>query len=243
MRRRGVTLVELLITVAIIGILTVGISNALSAGLIYERQSQASREVEEARIRFEDRISSLLRSAVLSTDAADASSYFIGSSAGDASVGGSADTVQFISRGQRLPGALLASQDDFETLNQKYGPQGGPAEIQISTAPVGDAPVQQGLFLREQRPADGDPTQGGLERTLDPDVRSIVFEFYDGTAWQPTWDSRTQLQPRLPAAVRVSYSLEGEDDSKPHVLIVRLPLSDVTADNPAGQSTVPGGAQ
>ena len=243
MRRRGVTLMELLVTVAIVGILSVGIANAFSAGLLYERNSQATREIEEGRIRFEDRLTTLIRSAVLSTDATDATSYFIGSESGQGAMGGNSDTLQFITRGQRLPGALLASEDDFETLNHTYGPQGGTTEVQISITPVGDVTDQLGLFLREQRPADGDPTQGGLERNLDPSVRSIGFEFYDGSQWVPTWDSRADTQPRLPAAVRVSYTLDGEDENTPHVLVVRLPLSDVTADNPAVQSSTPGGAQ
>jgi prepilin-type N-terminal cleavage/methylation domain-containing protein len=243
MRSRGVTLLELLVTVAIVAVLAGGIANAFSAGLRYERNSQAAREVEESKIRFEDRLASLLRSAVLSADATDATSYFVGSLAGDGGQNGSADTLQFITRGQKLPGALLASQDDFETINENFGPQGGTSEIQLSTTPVGDASDKQGLFLREQRPADGDPTQGGLENLLDASVRSIGFEFYDGTQWQQTWDSRTETQPRLPAAIRVSYTIDGEDANTPHVLVVRLPLSDVTADNAAIQSSTAGGVQ
>ena len=47
------------------------------------------------------------------------------------------------------------------------------------------------------------------------------------------------LEPRLPSAIRVTYTLEGEDSSR--AMIVRIPLSDVTPENPAGVGL--GGAQ
>jgi prepilin-type N-terminal cleavage/methylation domain-containing protein len=238
MKRRGLTLIELLVAISIVVILAMAITRAYAAGLDHIQHAQATREVDEARLQFEDKLTKLLRSAVLSSNATDTSSFFIGESSGlggGGTLGANADTLVFTAIGARPAGAYLASQDDFETNNQRFGPQGGMAEIQLSTTAVGDAGDKEGLFLREQRPADGDPTQGGMESLMTDQVRSISFEFYDGADWQPLWDTQTQQTPRLPAAIRVSYTLEGDDENQPRVLIVRLPTSDVTADNPVVQ--------
>jgi hypothetical protein len=120
---------------------------------------------------------------------------------------------------------------DFETLNDQYGPQGGVAEIQLSLTPVGQpASSDTGLFLREQRPADSDSSQGGNESLLMPNVTTIQFEFFDGLQWQETWDTITSGSRRIPSAVRVTYQLTGEDQQR--FIIVRLPFSDVTPTNP-----------
>jgi len=78
---------------------------------------------------------------------------------------------------------------------------------------------------------------------LSPDVQSIGFEFYDGTQWVGSWDTTAAGQRRLPAAIRVSYKLTA-DPNTTHVFVVRLPLSDVTPNNPVsngGTTSVPGG--
>jgi hypothetical protein len=136
----------------------------------------------------------------------------------------------FTSLGERLPAEFVTSQDDFETLNQTYGPRGGLTEVSISQSAIGNAPVSTGLYLRKQTPADGDSSQGGFESSLDPDIDSISFEFYNGESWDLTWDSTAMDVPRLPAAVRVTYSRTS--DSVERIFVVRLPLSDVTPDNP-----------
>ena len=86
-----------------------------------------------------------------------------------------------------------------------------------------------GVIIREQHPADGDNTQGGTESVLDPDVTSLTYEFFDGSDWQPTWSTSNGTK-RLPAAVRVTYQVKDEDSQR--VLVIRLPNSDVTTDNP-----------
>jgi prepilin-type N-terminal cleavage/methylation domain-containing protein len=245
MRRRAFTLIELLVTIAIVGILSAAIARAFGAGVDYVERTEARRVEQEGRARFEDQLSALLRRAGLSTDATDTSSYFIASvsgGGGGGTLGGNADTIVFNVRGAPLSGAYLASSDDFETRNERFGPQGGTAEIQLSLTPVGEAGDREGLFIREQRPADGDPTQGGLESVFNDEIRSIGFEFWDGQEWQTTWDTQTQQEPRLPAAIRVSYTFEGDDSNQPRVLIVRLPTSDVTADDPVVEGAGTGGA-
>lgn len=144
---------------------------------------------------------------------------------------GNAQILTLTTVGQRIPIQLLDSADDWETNNTNLGSQGGVAEESISMVAVGDAGSHTGLYLRVQRPADGDPSQGGSEQVLNPDVTAISFEFFDGTTWQPTWDTRT-LTPtkRLPAAVRVTYRFT--NDVQNHVFVVAVPASDVTPNNP-----------
>jgi hypothetical protein len=135
----------------------------------------------------------------------------------------------FTARGERVPSAVLLSQDDFETNNERFGPQGGTAEIAISTTPVGEAGNRTGVFLREQRPADGDETQGGNESVLDPEVTDIRFQFYDGAQWVGDWDT-DETGRRIPAIVRVIYRIADEEQDRN--LFIKLPLSDVTQDDP-----------
>lgn len=242
----GTTLLELVISIAIIGLLTVAVTRAFVAGLSYETNAAASRERALVRDRIEDHLIDLFQHAYLGTNQAETSTYFIATQGGDTSGGGgnggNADTVTFTIQGQRPSGALVESTDDFETINENYGPQGGVAEIGLSTTPVGDAGSNEGLFERTQRPSDGEPTQGGTEKLLDGDIQTIEFEFWDGTTWTPTWSTQAGATKRLPAAVRVTYTLRNQSDNTNHIFVVRIPASDVTADNPAEQ-TAAGGAQ
>ncbi len=240
MRTRGFTLIELLVAAVITGFVTLAVTQAYVLGINYSRRAEAARSTEDARIRFEDRISSLLRLSRLTTDTADRLSYFIGQ-VGNGNTSGApgnrnntSDTLTFTVAGQRLPGAVAASTDDFETINSQFGPQGGTAEVSFESSAIADTSNQQGVFLRIQRPADGDPTQGGEESVLDADVSEMGFEFFDGTNWLPTWNTQTGAR-RIPAAVRITYRLRDEDDDR--VLIVRLPQSDVTPNNPVPAGT------
>ncbi len=237
LRRRGVSLIELLVVITMSALVVIGAVRAFSAGLDYQLRVIPAREEHLSRQRFEDRLARLIRSAYISTDEQDPSTYFIAGVGGGsepapgASVG--ADTLVFTVLGMPPNSSFAASQEDFETRNEIFGPQGGAAEIQISTFPVGEAGDRVGLFVREQRPSDGDPYQGGFESVLEARVVSMTFEFWNGEAWTYEWDTQTQGARRLPAAVRVTYAFEGEEET-PRVLVVRLPLSDVTPENPLG---------
>jgi hypothetical protein len=146
------------------------------------------------------------------------------------------DQITFTSANSSVPASLVNSNVDFETLNEQYGPQGGVTEVSLSMTAVGDAGQNKGLFIREQRPADGDPTQGGTERVLNSDITSIQFQFFDGTNWIDTWDTRQgQGQRRIPAAIKVTYQLDGDETD--HTMIIQCPLSDVTSLNPVQTET------
>lgn len=213
----------------------IGVSTAYGVGLdAQERLLRDRSSILKVRA-FEDRLSDLIRHAHLTVDTAQTDSYFIGSvgngtDAQSVQGSGNADTLTFTVSGMRIPGSTMDDQDDFETQNQDHGPQGGIGEIGISPTALGDSSGQSGLFYREQRPADGDPTQGGYESLMEPDVETIQFEFFDGLDWQTTWDTRTMTTARLPSAIRVTYHLTGESDDR--VLVVQVPASDVTPANP-----------
>jgi len=236
-KRRAFTLVELLVAITIIGIVTVALTRAYTLGIDFGQRIDASREIEAKRLLLESRLRALLECAWLSDNETDPYSFFVASVGGSAAAGGGntgggdADTITFTAADLAPPAAYLNSTDDFETLNELYGPQGGVTEVALSLTAYGEAGENTGLFLRQQRPADGDPTQGGFEEVVDPDVEAIRFEFYDGQQWATDWDSGVAGLRRLPAAVRVFYTLTGAAERS---FIVRIPLSDVTPDNPAG---------
>lgn len=228
----GVTLIELLVVVAIVGTLTAALTRAYVVGIDYDARVRAGRAELAVQRTFEDRLRSLLEHAYVSADTSDATTFFIGSAGspigGDA--GSTSDTLTFTTVGSTLPSVLLTTQDDFERLNERFGAQGGIAEVMLALEPVGQPVGPDGLFFREQRPSDGDPTQGGQESLLMEGVFEILFEFWDGLAWVPSWDTRLQPTRRLPAAVRVTYRME--EDQPERILTIRIPSSDITAENP-----------
>lgn len=231
MRNRAFTLIELLMAMAIFGVLFVAMGRVYVATIDQDSRVQAGRETVEAQRNFEARVSNLFRHAYLSTDTTNTASYFVGTETGNG-VG----TLAFTTLGDRPNSQFLtATETDFETLNQEYGPQGGVNEVSLSLTAVGTAPVDGAMYLREQRPADGDPEQGGYESVMLKDVSDLNFEFWDGTAWVTAWDTREQTTARLPAAVRLTYRLSSETEDR--VMVMRLPASDVTADNPLEEET------
>jgi prepilin-type N-terminal cleavage/methylation domain-containing protein len=169
-----------------------------------------------------------LQSTINSSSTPGGSSNSSGGLSGGSGTGayGTPNVMVFTVAGVSPPSDYLASNDDSETLNTNFGPKGGIEEVEISEDAVGSqGQGKTGVFLRTQFPSDDDPTQGGNERAITSQVTQLGFEFFDGNNWQTTWDTRSQtpLPGKLPAAVRVTYRLHGDDTD--HVLIVRLPAS------------------
>ncbi|HWA83952.1 MAG TPA: hypothetical protein VG820_10980 [Fimbriimonadaceae bacterium] len=259
MKRRGITLLELIVSLAMSVFLIAAAASAYSSAIAFEKHNATYLQTNETRLNFEQKIRSLLEGAYVSPSTTDTLTYFLGETSGSTADASTADTLVFTTLSVGMNDNELTSDDDFETLNQTYGPQGGVAEVSLSLTPVGDAGQdKQGLFLRTQRPADGDPTQGGFEKVLDPDVRSIQFQFYNGTGWDPTWGtsglevqtttSQNNVQTgqdgrRIPAAVQVTYTLASDPDGVTHSFIVQLLHSDVTAENPVTVTGTAGGTQ
>jgi prepilin-type N-terminal cleavage/methylation domain-containing protein len=238
-RQSGLTILEVLVSIAVAAILMTATVQAIGIGLGYDSRFRAAGESDAAKKGFEDRIRELISRAYLNPVATDDGSFFIASQ-GALSGGESTDTpdtLTFTVIGDNIPSAVRTTADDsqsgsdaFEQLNEQYGPQGGVSEICLSPSAIGSAPETSGTFIRRQTPADSDPTQGGRESLLNADVTSLRFEFYDGTQWIGTWDTRQQATKRLPACVRLTYRWKNDDTDS--TLVISLPSSDVTTDNP-----------
>lgn len=225
MKHRGVTLLELLVAAAIsLAVFAAG-SAAFVAALGTQRRLVEEDERWMRRIRFEDMVRSLLRSAYLAEGVDRNDTYFLAYAGANAADGNIADTVTFTALGLRPPYRAVASADDFEVRNERVGPAGGLREISISTTPVNPPGNERGAFLREQTPADGLPDEGGWERLLWDEVESLRFEFWDGAAWQTGWDTNADPNLGLPAEVRVTYTLRDAPNDE-RAFTVRLRSAD-----------------
>jgi hypothetical protein len=235
MTKRGLTLLEVMVVTLCMAIIIAASTSAVFTAVTHTSKVKASRIVYDRNAQFEDRLRTILQNAYLSSTAGDTNSFFLGGEDVVEVPNGVGNQSQLVFTGlsPRVPSELIESTDDFETLNESYGPEGGIVEYSLSLSPVGNAPVEQALFLRHQTPADGDPSQGGLESVLDPDVESISYEFYNGSDWDTAWDTTEMNPPRLPSAIRVTYQRVNDENS--HYFTVRLIHSDVTVDNPVIQ--------
>lgn len=66
------------------------------------------------------------------------------------------------------------------------------------------------------------------EQTLLHDVAQIWFEFWDGTAWIPDWDSDTQIETEsasAPEAIRFSIQFQQQpNEPQPRILQIAVPV-------------------
>ena len=240
MKRRGLTLLELLTALAIAGLLVTALATAFSSTVRYQLRAPESRRTHLASIGFEDRMRALLRQAFVDESETSVDTYFIGRvDEGGGGVGSEAGATEliFTSLGARPSGFALDVNDDatFEDRNERWGPVGGLTEVRLGTSAIGDSGTREGLFIREQIPPDEDIDQGGFESVFDDRLASASYEFWDGEDWLTEWDTRNGTR-RIPAAIRVSYVLSGDDEEQKQ-FVVRLDDSDVTTANPASATT------
>lgn len=244
--RAGLTLIELLVVLVVVVLVVSGAAQAMGAGLFFERRLREDAAIVDRRARFERQLTEVIQRAFVNPEEDAATTYFIGGDVGSLSptdlgespnLGGTSSLV-FTTIGDPLPRGLLAEDGTFEELNERFGAQGGISEYSLSTEPVAAPGDQQGLFLRRQTPADGDPSQGGRESVLWDEVTEVTWEFFDGVEWVPDWDTREQAEPRIPAAVRLTYRLGEEgDEENERILVIRCLHSDITADDPLTEET------
>jgi type II secretory pathway pseudopilin PulG len=201
------TLIELLVALVVVAFAMAAVSRTFQAGLSFEGRYGKALDERLSRSNLEDRLSRLFEGANLKSGF-----VFPAKSQGSG--------LTFCTWSAPTAFAYRTSQSqDFEALNSRFGPQGGAAEIGISTEPTGNSEMTEGLFVRIQRPPDNDPSQGGEETLADPTVREAHFEFFDGTNWVNDWDSREQDKDKMPRAVRMTLI---RADSSQQDIVLRL---------------------
>jgi Tfp pilus assembly protein PilE len=243
-----VTLLELLIVLVMTVFLTAALSFAFNQAIIVERHREQSRAELNVTDTTERTIAQLIKGARLAAGTEAKSTFFIGvqQTAGN---GLGCDRLTFTTTAPGVSPAAYISTDDFETQQNDRGPQGGLAEVSLSTNPIGDSDGRRGLIERLQRPSDADPTQGGMETVLDPTISAIGFRFWDGSRWSDSWDTYSNSN-MMPSAVQVSYLLSTDPDRKVRMFYVPI----LAVGNPSAQqaaantvttaiTTSPGGAQ
>ncbi len=235
-RSKGFTLLELLLASAMTVVLATAISYAYSSALKVQELDESRKTVHDQTAALEHELTEAIEGAMLSSTTTDTTSFFQGTNdAGGSELG--CDRLTITSTYPGVPIGSIYSTDDYNTQQTNFGPVGGLTEISIGTTPVGGAGGINGLFERIQHPSDGDPTQGGMEKSLDSDVTEIGFQFWDGIEWNNVWDTTTGTR-RLPQAVQVSYRLKSDVNNTPHVFVVMVLSSDCNANNPVAQSGI-----
>lgn len=233
----GMTLVELMIVMAMTVVIAGALSVVFAGAVSLQRSQEASRAGIDRSDVVERTITRMLAGARLSeTATTPPTTFFQGlSDGGTAEIG--SDRITFTTTEPTVPMKSQDSQDDFETQQTANGPVGGVAEVSLGMVAVGSPGDKTGLYERVQQPSDGDPTQGGQESVLGPDIASIGFQFWDGQQWVDTWDTTTMTPVRLPQAVQVTYRLKSEPDGPAHLFVAPILSSDVNELNPVTSTT------
>jgi type II secretory pathway pseudopilin PulG len=235
-RSLGFTLLELLIATAMTVVLSGAIAFAYADAMNIQRLDIQQKSTQDRTMAMEREITEAIEGAQLSSTTTDTTSYFQGlDDAGGSDLGCDRITVSTTYPG--VPIGSIYSIDDFLTQQTSVGPVGGLSEISFGVNPVGTPGAHTGLFERTQRPSDSDPTQGGYEMDLDPDVTEMGFQFWDGVEWDTQWDTTTGTR-RLPQAVQVEYRLKGDTGKIPHMFVVIVLSSDCNVNNPVSTAGI-----
>jgi type II secretion system protein J len=187
-RRRAFTLIELTLSMAMVAMLALSMYTALSVAQLARKNGTAN--VEQMR-------SISIAADVLRQDFESVppptgtyAGPFVGiHQAGGA--GGDADQLEFFSIGEDEP-----IRPDFPMAE-------GIRKIQFLLRPEVNPPVLVRRVIRNLKPTVEPQAE---EEIICRDVRSFSVRYYDGFAWQESWDSTT-LGDVLPMAVSITLEV------------------------------------
>lgn len=195
--RGGFTLIELMISVALMAIVIGSAYACLSAGVNGKRVIEARAEgMQSARVAL-NMIATDLRSTIPM-----------------------AGNVEFVGM-RRIVGEIDADNLDFSTRNYNPKRLREPDYCEISYFLTRDPESDSFILVRRRDPTpDPEPMEGGLQEEIARGVRGLRFEFYDGFEWFEEWgdpEGKTKgmtLPPSnsygLPEAVRITIVFDPE---------------------------------
>ena len=200
--RRGFTLIELMISAALMAIVIGSAYACLTAGLSGKRLIEARADgAQSARIAL-NMMAQDLRSTIPMRG-----------------------NVEFLGM-RRTVGSADADNLDFSTRNYNPKKLREPDYCEISYFLVRETGSDGFLLLRRRDPTpDPQPLEGGSQEEIARGVRSLRFEYYDGFDWFDDWgdpDGKTKgmtYPPSnsygLPEAVRITIVFDPETKRKP----------------------------
>lgn len=200
-QRSGFTLLEMLVALALMGVLAAGLYMSLWTGLRAQRSVQAALEPVRAAGLALQFVSHGLGSALPPTGVL--AGPFVGQDVTDSGDGNENDTMTwFAAAGQPAQGA-----SDIVKLTLAI----------TSVENTGERVLSLGQVRNLLAPTEQEPTQEVLCRG----AVSLNLRYFDGSDWVDEWDS-TGHDDTLPAAVEVAIEIErdakGQTETVPHRL-------------------------
>jgi type II secretion system protein J len=226
MRTKGFTLIEMVISAAIMSIILTAAYVCLTSGLRSQKVVEARADlVQSARVALGLMCADLRCAKPLSKE------------------------FEFLGM-QRTLGEAQADNLDFGTCNYtpKRAREGDFCEVSYYIAEEPES-GSLALWRRRDPTPDDEPLSGGSREEIARGVRQLRLEYYDGFDWFDTWgdpsgkrkkDDSFKLQPNLsglPEAVRITLSIGStktqEQDEPPLTFqtVCRLNLAGATEDS------------
>ncbi len=196
-RRAGHTLLELLLAVAISGLVLTAVYSSLSLGLKVFRRAKGEVSVEAQTIL--DKLSQHLRSAYLFPDTKSDLIFL-----------GSPQSLRFTATAPLRPSAGSGDEESLMMVRYYLVPSGkqGLSALMLSARPRTRAPEEE----------SAPPAQ-----TLSDAIANLKIDYFDGENWSDFWNSSQQL----PRSVRLSLMMKKDprdDFSRPFSTVIDLPV-------------------
>ncbi|MCB9506091.1 MAG: prepilin-type N-terminal cleavage/methylation domain-containing protein [Myxococcales bacterium] len=199
--RRGMTLIEVMLAVAILATLMALTSGLIAASFRYRRSTldkfDRYREVQQAMERMSREIGAA----------------FVTNVGQEATNDRHEITYQTIFEGHDDELNFTAFAH-LRTRTDELASEQCEISYRIETQDGEDGKSHRNLVRREDAPIDANPDEGGVMYALLRDVESVEFEYWDPTreiadeAWVAQWDAINDHEGHLPARVKITIQIK-----------------------------------
>lgn len=197
--QKGVTLLELMVALVITALLGLAIYNVCKMAMDAWQKGEARTQVyQNARIAL-NRMSEEIRSAITlnSTYNPGKKIYF----------NGTATQLDFIATAYAPVGNYYDSWAS------------GPSDLKFDCCEIGYRRSGTTIYRRQQIsgvPDSTSITSGGSEKEMAIHIKSLGFQYYDGSSWYPTWLEAKTTTDGLPRMVEIGITAESESTRYPN---------------------------